>query len=152
MNFLKNFLICEFHASLCTEILSVSYRNLTNKSFVIFQSEENSEALALCLFENLLLSLDAVREAINNCVIVHTDEWRKWYWNQKCCSFIVPHGKINKLPQGLLCLLTCQHWYLICRLTWSDEKDLFFFGRWLKMIFFSLSRRSLKFPLFHYVF
>ena len=74
MNFLKNFLICEFHSSLCTEILSVSYRNLTNKSFVIFQSEENSEALALCLFENLLLSLDAVREAINNCVIVHTDK------------------------------------------------------------------------------
>ena len=29
-----NFLICEFHASLCTEILSVSYRNLTNKSLL----------------------------------------------------------------------------------------------------------------------
>ena len=89
---------------------------------------------------------------INNCVIVHTDKRRKWYWYQKCCSFIVPHGKINKLPQGLLCLSTCQHWYLICRLTWSDEKDLFFFGRWLKIVFFFFVTKELEISFFHYVF
>ena len=52
--------------------------------------EEKSEALALCLFElqNCLLSLDAVSEAINNCIIVPTDMWRTWYWNQKCRSFV----------------------------------------------------------------
>ena len=42
---------------------------------VVFKLEEKSEALALCLFElqNCLLSLDAVSEAINNCIIVPTD-------------------------------------------------------------------------------
>ena len=42
---------------------------------VVFKLEEKSEALALCLFElqNCQLSLDAVSEAINNCIIVPTD-------------------------------------------------------------------------------
>ena len=43
---------------------------------VLFKLEEKSEALALCLFElqNCLLSLDAVSETINKCIIVHTDK------------------------------------------------------------------------------
>ena len=43
---------------------------------VVFKLVEKSEALALCLFElqNCLLSLDAVSEVINKCIIVHTDK------------------------------------------------------------------------------
>ena len=43
---------------------------------VVLNLEEKSEAVALCLFElqNCLLSLDVVSEAINNCIIVHTDK------------------------------------------------------------------------------
>ena len=71
--------------NLCTPCIFV-YRNpqcilqefyeYTVTEPVVFKLEEKSEALALCLFEfqNCLLSLDAVSEAINNCIIVHTDK------------------------------------------------------------------------------
>ena len=56
-------------------ILQEFYEKIVTEPFV-FKLEEKSEALALCLFElqNCLLSLDAVSEAINNCIIVHTDK------------------------------------------------------------------------------
>ena len=73
------FWIYVLHAPLCTETLSLSYRNFMNKLLltpVVFKLVEKSEALALCLFElqNCLLSLDAVSEVINKCLTVHTDK------------------------------------------------------------------------------
>ena len=71
--------------NLCTPCIFV-YRNpqgilqefyeLTVTETVVLKLEEKSKTLALCLFElqNCLLSLGAVSETINKCIIVHTDK------------------------------------------------------------------------------
>ena len=85
------------HASLCTETLSVSYKNFMNKLLLNQLSFIRKKYLrpSLCLFElqNSFLSLDAVSETITNCVTVRTDKWHTWYWNQKCRSFVNPSWK-----------------------------------------------------------